>query len=218
MASIYRPSNVPCCRSWPPHPLVSRISEVRSLNSTARRRLTYNRWLIDHGRSEEGLRVLAKLHAHGNDQDAWVLAEFEQIQESITYEHENEAKSYMELFKSRSAFRKLLIAVSLQASVQMTGVSAIQYYSVEIFAQIGISSQDSLKYQAINSIIALIAEGLCMAFIDKFGRRWTLISGNIGNCITFIVATILLAKFPPAVVGIPLYHCWPWPWLILVTE
>ena len=126
-----------------------------------------------------------------------MLAEFEHIQESITFEHEHEAKSYLELFKNKSAFRRLLIALSLQASVQMTGVSAIQYYSVEIFAQIGISSQDSLKYQAINSIIALIAEGLCIAFIDKFGRRWTLIGGNLGNCISFIISTILLAKFPP---------------------
>src|SRR5687767_2696816 len=30
------------------------------------------RWLIDHGRSEEGLRTLAKLHAHGDINDAFV--------------------------------------------------------------------------------------------------------------------------------------------------
>ena len=51
------------------------------------------RWLIDHGRSEKGLAILAQLHANGNQQDPWVLAEFEQIQESITFEHEHEAKS-----------------------------------------------------------------------------------------------------------------------------
>lgn len=84
------------------------------------------RWLIDHGRAEEGLRTLAKLHAHGNEHDAWVQAEYAQIQESITYEHENEAKSYVELFKSRSSFRRLFLCCALQASVQMTGVSAIQ--------------------------------------------------------------------------------------------
>ena len=89
--------------------------------------------------------------------------------------------------------------MALQASVQMTGVSAIQYYSVSIFEQIGIPADETLKYQIINSFIALLAQALCIAFIDKFGRRWTLIWGNLGNCATFIIATALLAKFPPSV-------------------
>ncbi|KAL9114256.1 MAG: hypothetical protein Q9227_001678 [Pyrenula ochraceoflavens] len=127
------------------------------------------------------------------------MAEFDQIQETITYEHEHEAKSYKELIVSKSAARRLLLAMALQASVQMTGVSAIQYYSVSIYGQIGISAQDSLKYQAINSIIALIAQALCMAFIDRFGRRWPLIWGNLGNMVTFIIATALLAHYPPEV-------------------
>ncbi|KAJ5420336.1 hypothetical protein N7465_002855 [Penicillium sp. CMV-2018d] len=156
------------------------------------------RWLIDHNRSEEGLRTLAKLHAHGDENDTWVQAEFAQIQESISFEHENEAKSYMELFNNRPSFRRLFLCCALQASGQMTGVSAIQYYSPQIYGQIGISNEDTLKYQAINSIIALVAQFLCMMYIDRFGRRWTLIGGNLGNMVTFIVATVLLAQFPPS--------------------
>jgi hypothetical protein len=59
------------------------------------------RWLIDHGREEYGLQTLARLHANGNVNDAWVRAEYAQIQESITFEHEHEAKSYLELFRNR---------------------------------------------------------------------------------------------------------------------
>ncbi|KAJ5490284.1 hypothetical protein LT330_007572 [Penicillium expansum] len=155
------------------------------------------RWLIDNNRAEEGLRTLAKLHAHGDENDTWVQAEFAQIQESITFEHENEAKSYVELLTNRPSFRRLFLCCALQASGQMTGVSAIQYYSPTIYGQIGISNEDTLKYQAINSIIALIGQFLCMMYIDRFGRRWTLIGGNLGNMVTFIVATVLLAQFPP---------------------
>ncbi|KAJ5893915.1 hypothetical protein N7495_005606 [Penicillium taxi] len=155
------------------------------------------RWLIDHDCAEEGLRTLAKLHAHGNEQDPWVQDEYARIQETIAIEHETEAKSYAELFSSRSAFRRLFLCCALQASVQMTGVSAIQYYSVTIYGQIGISGEDTLRYQAINSIIALIAQFLCMMLIDRAGRRWTLIGGNLGNMVTFIIATVLLARFPP---------------------
>lgn len=155
------------------------------------------RWLIDTGKPEEGLRTLAQLHAHGNIDDPWVRAEFDQIQETITYEHEHEASSIGELFKDKSSFRRLFLACAIQASVQMTGVSAIQYYSVEIYGLMGIKGDDTLKYQAINSILALIAQFSCILFIDKLGRRWPLICGNLFNMLTFIIATILLAMFPP---------------------
>jgi hypothetical protein len=141
------------------------------------------RWLIDHGRPDEGLQTLARLHSHGNEHDPWVRAEFDQIQESITFEHENEAKSYIELFTNRSSFRRLFIACALQASIQMTGVSAIQYYSVKIYGQIGIASSDTLKYQAINNIIGLVGEACCVLFIDKLGRRRPLIIGNLVNMV-----------------------------------
>ncbi|EUC36490.1 hypothetical protein COCVIDRAFT_99896 [Bipolaris victoriae FI3] len=159
------------------------------------------RWLISKGKSEQGLRNLAKLHANGNESDAWVMAEYQQIQEAISFERENSAKSYGELFRDRSCFRRLFLACAIQASVQMTGVSAIQYYSVKIYAQIGINGSDALKYQAISSVLALCGQALCIAFIDRLGRRWTLIGGNLGNCVTFIIATVMLAVFPPGSSG-----------------
>lgn len=155
------------------------------------------RWLIDHGQPEEGLRILAKLHAHGDENDPWVRAQYDEIQEAITYEHEHEARSYVELFKEKSSFRRLFLTCAIQASVQMTGVSAIQYYSVTIYGLMGIKGDETLKYQAISSVIALVAQFLCILLIDKFGRRWPLILGNLGNMVTFIIATILLAKYPP---------------------
>lgn len=142
------------------------------------------RWLIDKNRASEGLATLAKLHAHGNEEDPWVRAEFEQIQEQITFEHEHSAKSWGELVKTKSNFRRIFLCVALQASIQMTGVSAIQYYSPTIFAQIGVSTDRALLYQACNSIVALVGQFLCILFIDHFGRRWPLILGNLGNCIT----------------------------------
>ncbi|KAK0928303.1 hypothetical protein LTR29_017413 [Friedmanniomyces endolithicus] len=79
----------------------------------------------------------------------------------------------------------------------MTGVSAIQYYSPVIFAQIGISTSDTLKYQGISSGLALIAQATCIALIDRTGRRWAMIGGNLANCLFFIIATVMLAVFPP---------------------
>lgn len=155
------------------------------------------RWLIDHGKSEKGLKTLARLHAHGNEDDAWVRAEYDQIRDSIEHEHENAAKSYMELFKNKSSFRRLVLVCAIQASVQMTGVSAIQYYSPTIFSNMGIKTNDTLKYQGISSVLALLAQLCCILFIDKVGRRWAMIGGNLTNCLFFTIATIMLARFPP---------------------
>jgi sugar porter (SP) family MFS transporter len=155
------------------------------------------RWLISKGKVEQGLKNLAKLHSNGDENDVWVQAEFQQIQEALAYEKENAAQSYLELFKDKSCFRRLFLACALQASVQMTGVSAIQYYSVTIYEKMGIDGTEALKYQAISSILALCGQALCIAFIDRFGRRWPLILGNLTNCLMFIIATIMLAVFPP---------------------
>ncbi|KAF1838931.1 general substrate transporter [Decorospora gaudefroyi] len=159
------------------------------------------RWLISKGKVEKGLHNLAKLHSHGDESDPWVQAEFSQIQESIAFVRENEAQSYMELFKDKSCFRRLFLACALQASVQMTGVSAIQYYSITIYKQMGIEANDALKYQAISSVLALCGQALCIALIDRLGRRWPLIFGNLTNCLMFIIATIMLAVFPPGDTG-----------------
>ncbi|KAB8338936.1 hypothetical protein FH972_021876 [Carpinus fangiana] len=122
------------------------------------------RWLIYKGRTAEGIRNLAKLHSHGNEQDPYVLAEYTEITDAIEAEADH-ALSYKKIVSSRTNLRRLFIAMALQASVQMTGVSAIQF--------------------------------LTILFIDRFGRRKPLILGNLGNMVTFIVATAVLANFPP---------------------
>jgi hypothetical protein len=155
------------------------------------------RWLLDHDRADEALQTLANLHANGNVDDPWVRGEFSQIQDEVAFENQHAAKTYKELFVNKSSFRRLFLAVAIQASIQMTGVSAIQYYSVKIFKQIGIDATNTLRYQIYNSVIALFAQLCCMVFIDRLGRRWPLILGNLGNMVTFIIATALLATFAP---------------------
>lgn len=156
------------------------------------------RWQAAHGKLDESLKTLARLHAHGDTQDPWVIAEHQQIQDAILFEQEHEAKGYLELFVHAPSFRRLFLVAAIQASVQMTGVSAIQYFSVDLYAQIGINANDTLKYQAISSVLALVAQFCCICFVDRLGRRWTLIGGNLVNCVFFIIATALLFAYPPS--------------------
>lgn len=66
----------------------------------------------------------------------------------------------------------------------------------------GISTIDTLKYQGISSLLALLGELCCFLFIDKLGRRWVLIAGNLIHCLCFLIATILLAHFPPTATNV----------------
>ena len=54
-----------------------------------------------------------------------------------------------------------------------------------------------MLYQIYNSLIALFGQFCCMMLIDRLGRRGPLILGNLANMVTFIIATILLAQYPP---------------------
>lgn len=62
---------------------------------------------------------------------------------------------------------------------------------------VGISQTESLKFQGFTNIFALAGEISCMAFIDRLGRRWTMIGGMLLHMVTFLVETLLLAYFPP---------------------
>lgn len=153
------------------------------------------RWQIAHGRTQKGLATLARLHASGNQDDEWVLAEYSQIEATIEQERA-ESASWMDLFKEKASFRRLFLVLALQASVQMTGVSAIQYFTPQIYASLNIGTTESLQYQAVSNVLAIVAQFCTAVFIDRIGRRWPLILGNVFNGIFWIVLTAVVAVFP----------------------
>lgn len=156
------------------------------------------RWLIDHERGEEGLLTLARLHANGDIHDTWVQEEYRQILYALALEKEQAATGYKELLTDKTSFRRLFLVTAIQASVQMTGVSAIQYYTPEIYAQLNIDTGESLKYQGISNVLSVVAQACTVALIDRLGRRWPLIIGNFINGLCWIVVTVAIALFPSA--------------------
>jgi NAD/NADP transhydrogenase beta subunit len=86
--------------------------------------------------------------------------------------------------------------MAIQASCQMTGVSAIQYFSPQIFAQIGIPTSRSLLFQAVNAIIAFAGTTVCILTIDGIGRRPLQICGHLFLCVTFVINAVIIKVFP----------------------
>ena len=91
------------------------------------------RWLADHDRADEALNTLAHLHAHGDTTDPYVLAEYDLIQSQIAEEHSRKKITYLDLFRGWPNMRRMILVMAIQASCQMTGVSAIQYFGPQIY-------------------------------------------------------------------------------------
>ncbi|KAF5346828.1 hypothetical protein D9756_010563 [Leucocoprinus leucothites] len=157
------------------------------------------RWLMEKGREDEARATLARLHARGDINDKLVIAQIEDMKADISKTKDIGEATWAELFTVPSNFRRLSLGYILQFSVQMTGVSAIQYYSTTIFTTMGFTSTRILLFQSINSVIALIGEACCVLWIDHTGRRRPLIIGNIASGLSFVVGSILMARWPGTV-------------------
>lgn len=145
------------------------------------------------GRHEDALKTLARLHARGNVNDPVVVGEYTNIKALIEEDGAID-QSWGVIFRDSVNLRKVFYGVVLQFSVQMTGVSAIQYYANDVYTSVGFA-KDALLINSINSVTGLIGQALCVAFLDRVGRRPPLILGNIGSGITFIVATAMAKQF-----------------------
>ncbi|KAH8829455.1 general substrate transporter [Flagelloscypha sp. PMI_526] len=133
-------------------------------------------------------KVLARLHARGDENDPFVQYQIADMKASIEQDKNIGNSSWSELFKNWSNLRRVSLGVILQFSVQMTGVSAIQ-------AQMGFTSARILLFQSINSVIALIGEACCVMWVDHTGRRLPLIIGNVASGLSFVVGSILMARY-----------------------
>jgi len=148
---------------------------------------------------DEALSTLARLHSRGDETDRFVLSQIEDMKADIFKARDIGQSSWKELFTVPSNLRRVSLGYILQFSVQMTGVSAIQYYSTTIFTTMSFTSTRILLFQSINSIIALIGEACCVMWIDHVGRRRPLIIGNVVSGLSFVVGAILMARWPGTV-------------------
>lgn len=78
------------------------------------------RWLLIKGREDEALRVLAKLHARGDTQDAFIQGEFTEMKLKLA-EESAATHSWGQILSSPQNMRKIFMGIALQFSVQMTG-------------------------------------------------------------------------------------------------
>ncbi|KAG2193582.1 hypothetical protein INT47_006648 [Mucor saturninus] len=151
------------------------------------------RWLADQGRMEEAFQVLADIHGNGDRTHPRVIVEMEEISATIHFDKEIASHRYSDLLKPGMAYR-VFLGVALQIWQQLTGMNIIMFYVVFLFQQAGIGSDQEaqLVSSGISYVVNVVMTVPAILYVDKWGRRPTLIIGALAMSIfLWIVGGIL---------------------------
>ncbi|KAJ9477153.1 Quinate permease [Pseudozyma hubeiensis] len=139
------------------------------------------RWLVEHGRSDEAQRSLARINRASLDHPTIV---------GILTEIENDLKGKVGLsirqqfrmaFSDRITTYRVFIGALLMFFQQWTGTNSINYYSPQIFKSLGITGQSGgLLATGVYGVVKIVTTALFMAVaIEQLGRKWCLIIGGL---------------------------------------
>ena len=143
------------------------------------------RWLVTKGRTQEALKTLIAIGTPDPE------AELQAIQGSV-YQDTNVREE--RLFQRRYLV-PMLLAVSIAAFNQLSGINAVLYYVNDIFVAAGFSrlagGMQAVVVGAVNLLFTLVA----MTLIDKLGRKTLLVIGSAGMTIALSgIATIFITR------------------------
>ncbi|THH09748.1 hypothetical protein EW146_g8601 [Bondarzewia mesenterica] len=149
------------------------------------------RWLIAHGREEEGARILAQLEGKDVDHPD-VVEKKKEIEVSLMLESAGGPFRYRELLEGGPLgnFRRILLCIGVNVMQQFTGYLAPVVYQNTM----GLSRNLSLLLGGGTACTYMAASFIPLWTVDRFGRRNLLMVSATGQSICFIVAAILLSR------------------------
>ncbi len=150
------------------------------------------RWLGAQDRWEEAIQVLANLHGHGDVNHPKVLAEYQEIEEALSFEREHAVASFKGLVEPR-ILRRVLLGMSVQMWGQLCGVNVMMYYVVYIMQGAGIGNP--LLTASIQYIINVAMTVPAILFLDRWGRRPSLLYGALGMMLCLLVSGTLQGMY-----------------------
>lgn len=155
------------------------------------------RFLIKNGFHDEGLRVLADLHANGDIGDPHVHATHAEIYAAIQLEESLGEASWRQVFIQYK--RRTVVGITCQVFAQFNGINAILYFLPSNLLRAGFSMEQSLLYAAGVSLVYCAGTVPTMFGIDRLGRRPFLLVGSF----TLVVALCVVGGLQFYVEALP---------------
>ncbi|KAF2140698.1 uncharacterized protein K452DRAFT_327499 [Aplosporella prunicola CBS 121167] len=158
------------------------------------------RWLARKDRWEECHSVLTLVHGKGDPNSRFVSTEFQEIKNTVEWERQNADVTYLELFKPKMINRTHIVIMT-QVWSQLTGMNVMMYYISYVFTMAGLTNT-LLVSSSIQYVINVVMTVPALLFVDKWGRRPTLLIGSVLMMTwLFAVAGVMGAHGKPAPPG-----------------
>jgi sugar porter (SP) family MFS transporter len=136
------------------------------------------RWLARKDRWEEAMEVLVLVHGHGDPQSPFVQKEYDEIKQACEFERQNADVTYAELFKPHM-INRTHIGLFVQIWSQLTGMNVMMYYISYVFLMAGLRDNTLLVSSSIQYVINVAMTVPALIWVDKWGRRPTLLFGAL---------------------------------------
>ncbi|KAI4159110.1 MAG: hypothetical protein LQ342_006887 [Letrouitia transgressa] len=134
------------------------------------------RWLGRRDRWDEAHAVLTLVHGKGDPNSPFVVRELAEIREMVEFEKNNADVTYLELLKPHM-INRTHIGVFTQIWSQLTGMNVMMYYITYVFLMAGLTSNANLLASSIQYVINVCMTVPALLFVDRWGRRPTLLVG-----------------------------------------
>lgn len=171
------------------------------------------RWLMDQGRDEECLDVLANLRRAPRDSPL-VQMEYLEVKAQKLFEtrlsqrdfpqfQDGSAKSnfklgvnqYKALFNNSSNLKRTSVAILIMLFQQWTGINFVLYYAPFIFRSLELPGDTtSLLASGVVGILTFLSTIPAVLYVDKWGRKPTLIAGSIVMAICHFIVSAIIAE------------------------
>ncbi|KAL2841718.1 general substrate transporter [Aspergillus pseudoustus] len=161
------------------------------------------RWLIGKERIEDARKVLADLHAGGDQTSPLVNLEVEEIHGAIVAEKEASASaSYLDMLKTPGNRHRLMITISLGVFSQWSGNGVVSYYLSMVLDTVGITeTRDQLLISGCLQIWNLGFAAVGASLIERVGRRPLFMTSASVMLVSYIIITGLSGSFAESGAG-----------------
>ena len=152
------------------------------------------RWLIEKGQTDRARKVLTFLR--GSKTPAEVIEEELQllVQAELEQRQLHRASSWLDCFRGTN-LRRTLIGTGVQSLQQGQGNGFVLSYAVTFLQSIGVK-QNKLQMTVLLVFVNCMGASLAFYFVDRFGRRQSLIWGAVVLAACMYVVSGVVAAMP----------------------
>lgn len=138
------------------------------------------RYLAMNNQYEKGMSILTRLFGAKSAVLMW-----DEIRESL---RNTEKSKLRNLFVNNSYNLKpvMYVGIGLAILQQLVGINVVFYYGAVLWQAVGFSESDALLINIISGALSLVACGITLVLIDKWGRKPFLLLGSIGMTFSLI--------------------------------